>query len=231
MTANNLLADFFSLIYPRICFACGKGLYKQEKCLCAFCRYHLPKTNYHLEEDNPLSRLFWGRVNLGAAAAYYHFDKGSKVQHLIHNLKYHGHQEIGTMIGTNYGIDLKNSTLYRDVDAVLPVPLHPKKQKRRGYNQSESFARGIASALGANCITDGLFRAFNSSSQTLRSRFERWKNVETIFGLYHKDSLQGKHLLLVDDVVTTGATLEACAQVLLGVPGARVSVATIACAA
>ena len=224
-----MLKDFFSLIYPQICLSCGKSLIKKEVCICTYCKYHLPKTDFHLVEDNPISRLFWGKVNLHSAASYYYFNKGSKVQKLIHQLKYNGQKEVGTAIGEFYGIELKESPLYSNIDTIIPVPLHPKKQKKRGYNQSDCFGEGLAKSWGIRLETEIFYRTTDSATQTRKSRFERWKNVETIFKVKEPDALQGKHILLVDDVVTTGSTLEACARMLLEIPDTKVSIVTIAC--
>jgi len=227
---KSILADFLALIYPALCYACGKGLMNQEKCICTFCKYHLPKTNFHNNEDNPVSKLFWGRVNIHSATSYYHFEKGGKVQELIHKLKYQGHQDIGETLGHSFSRDLSQAKLYEGVDVVIPVPLHPKRLRERGYNQSESFAQGLAKGFGAECVTDKLCRIVNTTTQTYRSRFDRWANMSSVFGVRSPDFFDGAHVLLADDVITTGSTLEACAQVLHMIPNVKVSVAAIACA-
>jgi ComF family protein len=226
-----MLKDFLSLVFPTVCTACGRSLYKNENCICTRCHYHLPQTNYHRQPINPVARLFWGRVPLHAASSYYSFSKGGAVQNLVHQLKYRGKKEIGFTIGKFYGAELRESRLFSSVNTVIPVPLHEKKLKKRGYNQSDLFAQGLAESLNVTFDTHNLARIRASETQTKRSRFERWKNVEAGFALKEKNKLEGKHILLVDDVVTTGATLEACAQTLLQVPGTMVSVATIAYAA
>lgn len=223
-----MLNDFLSLIFPKVCYACGKSLFKREDCVCTHCLYHLPKTNFHLFSDNPVIKLFWGRTNIHSASSLYSFTKGSKVQHLIHQLKYRGKKEIGTSLGKYYGKELKMSPMFSTANVVLPVPLHIKKLKKRGYNQSETFAEGIAESMNAETSSGILIRTFASSTQTKKSRFARWKNVEEIFTITCHEKLEGKHVLLVDDVVTTGATLEACANKILEIPNTKVSVATIA---
>ncbi len=223
-----MLNDFLSLIFPKVCYACGKSLFKSENCICTYCHYHLPKTNFHLNPDNPVQKLFWGRVNIQAASSMYLFNKGSKVQHLIHQLKYRGKKEIGVSLGQYYGKELRSSPLFSSADMVLPVPLHSKKLKRRGYNQSEAFAAGIAESMEIPSEGSILTRVRASQTQTKRSRYERWKNVEEIFEVAAPEKIEGKHILLADDVVTTGSTLEACANKILEVPGTRVSVVTIA---
>jgi ComF family protein len=223
-----MLNDFISLIFPKVCVSCGKSLYKNENIICTFCSYHLPKTNFHTDNANPIAKIFWGRINIFSATAYYNFGKGGKVQHLIHQLKYRGQKNIGVAIGKFYGYDLRKSEYFNSVEMIIPVPLHPKKQKKRGYNQSEFFALGLAESMKTQTDFTTLYRAVESETQTKKSRFNRWKNVETIFQLKENHLLEGKHILLVDDVVTTGATLEACAQTLLQIQGVKVSIATIA---
>lgn len=223
-----MLNDFISLIFPHVCASCGKSLYKNEHSICTYCAYHLPKTNYHLDNENPVAKIFWGRVNIHSAGAFYGFNKGGKVQHLIHQLKYKGKKEVGVTVGKWYGYALKHSPAFNTVDIVIPVPLHPKKEKKRGYNQSRFFAEGLAHSMNAKADFTTLIRAKESETQTKKSRFTRWKNVETVFQLRDTASLKGKHILLVDDVITTGATLEACAHTLLQIPDVKVSVATIA---
>lgn len=223
-----MLNDFLSLVFPKVCYACGKSLFKTEECICTHCLYHLPQTQFHLYPDNPVIKLFWGRVDIHAASSMYLFTKGSKVQHLIHHLKYRGRKEIGTSLGKYYGRELKKSPLFSTAELVVPVPLHRKKLKKRGYNQSELFARGIADSMKAASPANALVRTKASETQTRKSRFTRWKNVEEVFRVTEPEILKGKHILLVDDVVTTGSTLEACAAKILEIPGTQVSVATIA---
>ncbi|MBL0328160.1 MAG: ComF family protein [Bacteroidetes bacterium] len=223
-----MLNDFISLIFPQVCASCGNSLYKNEQTLCTYCVYHLPKTNFHLNNDNPVAKIFWGRVDIQSAAAFYGFNKGGRVQHIIHQLKYKGRKEVGFAVGKLYGYELKMCDSFKTVDTIIPVPLHSKKIKKRGYNQSEAFAEGLSVSMGVPANVKTLFRAYESETQTKKSRFSRWQNVESIFQLKDIKSLEGKHVLLVDDVVTTGATLEACAQTLQQIPGIKISVATIA---
>lgn len=223
-----MLNDFISLIFPNVCASCGKSLFQKEHSICTWCAYHLPRTDFHKHNDNPIAKIFWGRVNIYAAAAFYNFGKGGKVQHLVHQLKYKGQKEIGVSLGKLYGFDLKKSEEFATVDTIIPVPLHPKRKRQRGYNQSEFFAQGLSESMKVVTDFKTLFRALESQTQTKRSRFSRWKNVESVFQLKNAKRLEGKHILLVDDVITTGATLEACAHTLLKIPGVRVSVATIA---
>ena len=231
MKPSGYIDDIVSLFYPRTCMACGNTLFRHEDVLCTYCLFHLPKTNFHRDADNPVSRIFWGRVNLASASAYYHFGKGGKVQHLIHQLKYKGHKEIGVYIGRLYGAELREQPEYGHIDRIIPVPLHRSKFRSRGYNQSEQFAMGLCSSLQAVLDVQSLRRTFASETQTKKSRFNRWENVKEIFTLYGEEDLRGQHVLLVDDVITTGATIESCASKLLEVPGVRVSAVALAFAA
>jgi ComF family protein len=224
-----LIDDFVSLFYPQVCYACGNSMYRNEEVICSFCRYHLPKTDFHKQKENPLSKTFWGRVNLENVSAYFYFSKGSKVQHLMHQFKYRGRFEIGVYMGRLYGSDLKQEEAFNDITMVIPVPLHPKKMGKRGYNQSEKFAEGLAKSMDIILDTKTLVRTYASETQTRKTRFSRWENVKEIFKVNDPDKIAGKHILLVDDVITTGATIEACATHLLEVEGTRVSVASLAC--
>jgi ComF family protein len=226
-----MLKDLLSLVFPSVCAACGRSLYSSEDCVCTICHYKLPQTDFHKQPDNPVAKLFWGRVPLQGAASYYSFSKGGKVQKLVHQLKYRGKKEIGVTLGRFYGSELRQSAAFADVHTIVPVPLFADKLKKRGYNQSESFAQGLARSMDLPLDTRSLQRIRPSETQTKRTRFERWKNVENIFSVLNEEKLQGRHILLADDVVTTGATLEACAQALLKLPDTRVSIATIAFAA
>ena len=210
--------------------ACGNSLFKNEETICTLCCYHLPKTNFHLLKDNSVSKLFWGRVKIESAASYYFFQKESKTQKLIHQLKYQKQKEIGIYLGKQYGYELMKSEFFNTIEVIVPVPLHQKKLKKRGYNQSELFAKGLSQSMQVEINTDALFRAINTESQTKKTKDNRWENVKDIFQIKNAEHLQNKHILLVDDVVTTGATIEACASMLLTIEGAKVSIATIACA-
>jgi ComF family protein len=224
----SLLDDFISLIFPKICACCANSLWKHEEVICTYCDFHLPRTNFHLEKDNPASRTFWGRARIESATAYYYFNKGNKVQRLIHLLKYKGRRDIGIFLGEKQGHLLKFSPFFTGVELIIPVPLHKKKLMKRGYNQSEQFAIGLGKAMEVPVNPYILYRCRFTETQTKKSRFRRWENVSEMFALKDPLLLEGKHILLVDDVITTGATLESCIQVLSAIPGIRISVAAIA---
>ncbi len=210
--------------------ACGRSLFKYEECVCTFCLYHLPKTNFHLEEDNPVSRLFWGKAKICSAASMFYFYKGGRVQHLMHQLKYKEHKEIGIYLGKLYGKELSKTPLFNTSEYIIPVPMHPKKQKKRGYNQSEIIAMGLSQSMNIPVDIKTLVKTTKTETQTKRSRFNRWENVKEVFELKEHDHLVNKHILLVDDVITTGSTLESCVINLLKIQGIKISIASMACA-
>jgi ComF family protein len=225
-----LFDDLISLFYPRLCAGCNSPLIKGEEVLCLKCLADLPRTNYHLYEENPVYQIFIGRANIALATSFCRFDKGGRLQHLLHQLKYKGNREVGRKMGFLFGFDLIQNLLYQDIDAIIPVPLHPRKEKKRGFNQSVEICKGLSESMKRPLILGNLIRQVDTSSQTRKGRFERWENVSGIFRIKNGSLLSGKHLLLVDDVVTTGATLEACCAALLEITGVKVSIATLASA-
>jgi len=222
------VSDIVELFFPSLCVTCGERLVSQEKFLCLKCWYDLPVTNFHLHDENKVEQLFWGRVNIDGATAFYAYKKGSRYQQLIHFIKYKGQKELGVETGRRFGYRLAESERFAAADVLVPVPLHPKKQKKRGYNQCLFIALGMAEALGKPVSSGNLYRKVFTNTQTRKSRFERWQNVEGIFDIHRPEEFTGKHVLLVDDVVTTGSTLEACAYQLLKIEGVKVSIATLA---
>ena len=224
----DLWDDLLSLLFPRICYACGNHLMRNEKLICTECYVLIPRTNYHLEEDNPVARIFWGRCRIERAAAFSFYNRDSRIRRLIHNLKYKGVQDIGPELGKMYGLVLMNSGFTKDIDLIIPVPLHPSKERLRGFNQSYLISLGISKVTGINVDSTSLCRVSSTSTQTKKSRYERWKNVEGTFMVQDSSSVTGKHILLVDDVITTGSTMESCVNELLKSEGVRVSVAALA---
>jgi ComF family protein len=230
MTFRDWLDSVINLFYPRVCAACGEPLLKDEETVCLKCRFLLPKTGYELNPDNPLAQTFYGRVPFHAVTACFFFAKSGKVQHLIHELKYKGNKEAGVFLGQQLGESIKEAPLFQGIDYLIPIPLHPKREKKRGYNQSLMIAQGIHEVTGIPIGDKYLVRAVNTATQTKKSAEERFKNVKDIFEVRHDEELQEKHVLLIDDVLTTGATLEACAHQLESIPGIVISAATAACA-
>lgn len=218
------------LFYPSVCAACGNTLYKWEYIVCTRCKAFLPKTGYELNEDNPLARMFYCKIRLKAVTACFFFSKEGKVQHLIHELKYKSNADAGIFLGRELGKSIKEAPLFQGIDYLIPVPLHPKREKERGYNQSLMIARGMSEVTSIPTGEKFLVRSVNTVTQTHKSKEERWKNVKDIFEVRHSEQLESKYVLLIDDVLTTGATLEACALKLSAIPGITISCATAACA-
>ena len=225
-----MFSDFVSLIFPESCQGCNETLQKGEKLICANCRYELPKTNNHLLDNNDLEKKFWGKVSVKRVLSFLKFHKGGKVQNLIHQLKYGGQEELGRLLGEWYGLELYASSKLSESKLVVPVPLHKSRLKKRGYNQSDSFAEGLSRSLQIEWKPDVLERLDKSTTQTDKSRFSRWENVNRVFQLRKGVDVLEKNILLVDDVITTGATLEECARALLNGGAREVSIATIASA-
>ncbi len=222
-----LINDFINLLLPDLCVSCDTPLVGSEKVICLKCQFDLPRTRYDSYRDNPVARLFWGRVPIENASSYFKYQRGSRFQSLIHDLKYRDRKDIGLELGRSMGIELRG-TDFTVADFIVPVPLHRKKQIQRGYNQCDPICEGLSEILDIPYRTDLLERPAKSTSQTSKSRFLRWVNVEGIFRVNNPERLEGKHIILADDVVTTGSTLEACANKILEIDGTKVSIATLA---
>lgn len=221
--------DLLNLFYPATCCGCGEALVKGEKHLCLSCIASLPRTNFHDMSDNTIEQRFFGKVKIEYATSFLHFEKKTITQRLLHEIKYDGKKELGKMLGQFFGSELKRSRLDA-IDIVIPVPLHPNKLKSRGYNQSEWIAMGITETMGKPLVTDALTRDVETNTQTRKNAFERWENVDGIFRVALPEKVKGKHVLIIDDVVTTGSTIEACAAELLKIEGVTVSAAALAAA-
>lgn len=226
LVAKEFLEDFISLVFPKICIHCSIPLVFQEEHICTSCRLSLPKTDYHLFNDNPLAQKFAFEPKVRAVSAYLYFNKGGIAQSLIHELKYKGNTEIGRMIGEWYGHDLKNAGWM--IDMIVPVPLHISKQKKRGYNQSEYFAMGLSEALSVPVENHVVRRIKKTLTQTRKSKVERWQNIESVYMVTDKAAIAGKNILVVDDVLTTGATIGELLTLLASYGVATLYVLTIA---
>jgi ComF family protein len=230
LVVQDIFLDFLSLFYPRYCLGCSGSLLKGEDIICTECLLEMPKTNFHKQAFNPLYERLSLRMPLKHAFAYYHFKKGGRVQQLLHQLKYKNHPEIGVKLGKVLAQELLVSGYDQTYHLVVPVPLHPSRKRSRGYNQSEEFAKGVSEGLNIPYTDSFVKRTVQTQTQTRKSKLNRWRNVSEVFEMKDTEAVKGKHILLVDDVVTTGATLEACANALLQSGCSQVSIACIAVA-
>lgn len=227
---KSLFTNLLNLLYPNLCVICNESLMRGEEIICLKCLREIPKTHYHMETDNTVEKRFWGKVLVYRATSYFHFYKGSPFQKLLHELKYRGNKEAGRVIGRYAAADLLNSPDFCSVDVIVPVPLHPKKYAKRGYNQSEWIAKGLAEMLEKPVDTTHLIRIRENTTQTKKNIFERYQNTSGVFTLNDKTVFHKKHVLLVDDVLTTGSTLEACMIALMETDYITISVFTLAIA-
>ena len=219
-----------NLFFPKVCYACSHLLTDNELHFCTNCRHNLPVSNYHFEKNNSVEKVFYGRVNLEQATTLLRFQKKGIVQHLLHNLKYRGHETISEVLGEWLGNELKTVEAYNNVDVVIPVPLHKNRLRKRGYNQVAKFGIEIAKALNAEYIDNVLIKITATKTQVFKKRISRWNNSNELFTITNKNLIVGKHILLVDDIITTGATIEACANMLNKARNIKISVATMAIA-
>ena len=228
---SDILNDFVNLFYPYHCMLCEKPLIEGEQHICIDCLCDLPKTNYHVNKGNPARALFTGYHQVSEVTAFLFFEKDGITQKLIHSLKYYGNKPLAEYIGRMAALELQNYGFYASVESIIPIPLHPKKEKKRGYNQSEMIAKGISSVYGCNIESKLLKRVTDTKSQTQnKSIFDRHVNVEKIFKVTDIEHLYGKHILLVDDVITTGATSSSCIDALLSVPDIKISIFSLSIA-
>jgi ComF family protein len=227
-----IISSFRSMLHlflPRCCAVCGKGLVEGESLLCTACRWNMPLTGSWSDPDNPIREKMHALIGAEQAASLFYYQKRSGYDQLIYRFKYQGRGSLSYALGRWLGEELKRSGLYSDIDVIVPVPLHPLRLIKRGYNQSELFARGIAAVLKVPVRSRLLIRKVHNRSQTHRAQTDRWENVAGIFALRSPRRLEGRHILLVDDVLTTGATLESCAEAIRArLTDCRLSVATLA---
>ncbi len=228
VSAKHYIEDLVALLFPNLCNACGTPLFRGEHLVCLQCLHHLPYTDYHLHFENRVAKQLWGRMEFEGAMAMLYFRKGTSIQNLMHNLKYNQKTEIGFFLGRLLGDRLLESSLYKGIDLVVPVPLHPKRFRVRGYNQSSFIASGVAEKIEATVNEDVLVRGVYTESQTKKNRYNRYENMKDVFTVPDKTAVFQKNILLVDDVITTGATIEACANALTASGAGKVSIATLA---
>ncbi|WP_350289763.1 phosphoribosyltransferase family protein [uncultured Croceitalea sp.] len=213
---------------PQVCFGCNTQLTRGEHLLCTVCRNDLPITDYNFLEENPVDRIFYGRIPVKKATSFLFFSQNGIVKQLLHHLKYKNQESIGAFLGDWYGEILKEQGGLEQIDAIIPVPLHHKKLKKRGYNQIDLFGKRLAHHLNVKFLKDVLIKTANTKTLTKKSRFNRWQSTEELYQIVDSELLKNKKVLLVDDVITTGATIEACGSALLKVEGLELYTAAIA---
>ncbi len=224
----SVFQSLLQLFFPYHCCGCGTDLLTEDILFCIWCQALAPVTGFEYHSSNPIEKIFRGRASLEAASAHLYFTTGSAIQHSLHLLKYKNRKDIGIYFGRNMGVALEKSGRFANCDLIIPLPLFAGREKKRGYNQSALIAKGIAGQLNIPVCCDAICRIKQTGTQTRKSRIERWKNMESSFRILHPGRIAGKHILLVDDVITTGASLEACAGELLSLAGVRVSIACLA---
>lgn len=227
---TDCLEGLLALFFPKLCLACGENLSIENDLLCVDCLHTMPRTHFYLEKENEFTTRFFGRLPILNGAALFYYSKLGHTQRLLHQLKYHDKPELAVRLGRTMGRELKKSPLFESIEVIVPVPMHPKKEWKRGYNQAEKFAEGLAEILELPMVGDALRRLENRESQTRKGRTERFTNANDLYIVGRPKALAGKHVLLVDDVLTTGATLTSCGELILKEPGTRLSMATIAIA-
>jgi len=223
-----MVINLLNLFFPKVCLGCNGYLGDNESYVCTSCRHQLPLTNFHLDNNDAVKNVLFGRVKLENATALLHFSKKGIVQQLMHNLKYRGHQDVGLFLGKWLGEELKSIEAYKTIDVVIPVPLHRSKLRKRGYNQVTKFGQEIAKALDVEFNTVVLQKSMATKTQVFKDRLLRTSGNTATFSIVENQTLKEKHILLVDDIVTTGATIESCANALLTIEGVKISVATMA---
>lgn len=225
---SNIINDINTLLLPVVCFGCNVRLYRGEKHLCTVCRHQLPLTEYTFNVENPIDRIFYGRINIKKANSFLFFTDHGIVKNIIHHLKYKGQEQIGEFLGDWFGNILKENNYLPDIDFVIPVPLHRKKLKKRGYNQTSLFAKQIALHLGSSYNDQLLIKTANTRTQTKKTRLSRWYDNRSLYEITNTALLKNTKILLVDDVITTGATMELCATQINKIAGTTVFIASMA---
>jgi len=222
------LKDIFNLFFPEVCLCCGEHLLTSENTVCITCRHDLSLTNFSFEKNNLVEKSFFGRMPIENATALFYFLKKGKVQQLIHELKYNKQQQVGFFIGNWLGLEMLESNRFKNIDYIIPVPLHKKKLKTRGYNQVTTFGKSLSEKLNVEYDDSFLIKVSATKTQTKKIRLDRWKNVQELFVVQNEAILKNKHILLIDDIITTGATLESCCKAFDNIEGLKISIACMA---
>jgi ComF family protein len=225
---KNMALDLSHLLFPQVCPGCGEELNESNQLVCLRCYHKLPETHFYNFSGNPIEKIFWGRVPIFAASCHYYFNKQSILQKIIHQFKYEGKRKVGEYFGKQMADALLQSDRFTTLDALVPLPLYARRQKERGYNQALVLCESIAERMKLPVLSNVMKRISATTTQTRKSRIDRWKNMEGKFQLVNMDLLKNKHVLLVDDIITTGATLDACASELLLAQNIRISIAALA---
>jgi ComF family protein len=223
-----IVTDFVALFFPRYCRGCESALVRGEELICTECILEMPRSDYHINKENSFYKRINGRIPVKYVMTLFKFVKGSRVQQILHALKYQNQPEIGKLLGRVYGNELKNSGYASEFDLIIPVPIHSSRRRKRGYNQSDEFGKGLSEILEIPCSDVVMERKSKTETQTKKSKLQRWENVSEVFGVLKPNEIQGKKILLVDDVVTTGATLEACGKLLVDFGCKELSIVCIA---
>jgi ComF family protein len=228
LPAKNYIDDFLHLFFPHNCLGCGTDILNNEDALCAYCLTQLPETGFLMRPENPIEKIFYGRIPVEHAGSAFYFNKDSLLQHIIVQLKYRGNRDAGIYLGKLLGSHLADAQRFNDVDMIIPLPLNEKKLFMRGYNQTSLIAKGITEVWKKPVNEYSVRRMLFTETQTHKDRISRWQTMEGVFAVTNGSELNDKHILLVDDVITTGATIEACASTILKIPGTKLSIATLA---
>lgn len=226
--ATHIFNNFAHLFFPHTCEGCGTDILDVKSSLCVSCLFQLPETGFINAKDNPVEKKFYGQIKIEAGGCAYYFTKHSLLQHLVKQLKYRSNKNVGIFLGKQLGKQLTASERFNGVDCIIPLPLNPKKEKRRGYNQAAVIAEGIAAVWPRPILINAAERKIFTETQTHKDRVSRWESMRNVFALKNVEAIKGKHVLLVDDIITTGATLEACGEAILSASGTRLSIATVA---
>jgi ComF family protein len=227
LLVSQIKDSLLHLAFPHVCEGCGTDILEKDHFLCIRCLSDLPATNFHLHSNNPIEKIFWGRLPLTYATSQYYFTSESLIQRLMHQFKYKNNKELGFYLGRLMGEMLSESNRFIYTDALVPLPLFKSKERKRGFNQATVICEGISSVMNKPVWTDVVRRKKHTESQTKKSRIERWMNMENRFELINPSRIEGKHIVLVDDVITTGATLEACGIEILKAENTQLSLATL----